>query len=56
MCVLQSPKAPAKGDDTDNEDSLMAEIEEGVAPPPQTSHQDVWTLFESIWNNVCQIR
>ncbi|XP_042603203.1 transcriptional protein SWT1-like isoform X2 [Cyprinus carpio] len=52
---LQSPKAPAEGDDTDNEDSLMAEIEEDVAPPPQTSHQNVWPLFESIWNNVCQI-
>ncbi|XP_016354852.1 transcriptional protein SWT1-like isoform X2 [Sinocyclocheilus anshuiensis] len=52
---LQSPKAPAEGDDTDNKDSLMAEIEEDVAPPPQTSHQNVWMLFESIWNNVCQI-
>ncbi|KAF4099658.1 transcriptional protein SWT1 isoform X2 [Onychostoma macrolepis] len=52
---LQSPKAPAEGDDTNNEDSLMAEIEEDVAPSPQTSHQDVWALFESIWNNVCQI-
>ncbi|XP_043075436.1 transcriptional protein SWT1 isoform X2 [Puntigrus tetrazona] len=52
---LQSPKAPAEGNGTDNEDSLMAEIEEDVAPPPQTSHQDVWALFESIWNNVCQI-
>ncbi|KAL0164841.1 hypothetical protein M9458_040594, partial [Cirrhinus mrigala] len=52
---LQSPKAPVVGDDTDHEDSLMAEIEEEVAPPPRTSHQEVWALFESIWNNVCQI-
>ncbi|KAG1963714.1 transcriptional protein SWT1 isoform X1 [Pimephales promelas] len=46
---LQSPKAPVE-----DEDSLMTEIEEDVAPP-LTSHQEVWTLFESIWNNVCQI-
>uniref|UniRef100_A0A8C1V3L0 Transcriptional protein SWT1 n=1 Tax=Cyprinus carpio TaxID=7962 RepID=A0A8C1V3L0_CYPCA len=52
---LQSPKAPVEGDDTDKEDSLMAEIEEDVAPPPRTSHEEVWALFESIWNNVCQI-
>ncbi|XP_052391471.1 transcriptional protein SWT1 isoform X1 [Carassius gibelio] len=52
---LQSPKAPVEGNDTDKEDSLMAEIEEDVAPPPRTSHQEVWALFESIWNNVCQI-
>ncbi|KAK2884070.1 hypothetical protein Q8A67_017707 [Cirrhinus molitorella] len=52
---LQSPKAPVERDDTDHEDSLMAEMEEDVAPPPRTSHQEVWALFESIWNNVCQI-
>ncbi|KAK9956644.1 hypothetical protein ABG768_014363 [Culter alburnus] len=52
---LQSPKAPVEDDDSNNEDSLMTEIEEDVAPPPLTSHQEVWALFESIWNNVCQI-
>ncbi|TRZ02410.1 hypothetical protein DNTS_034466 [Danionella cerebrum] len=45
---LQPPK---KKDDADNEDSLMAEVEEDAVP----SHQEVWTVFESIWNNVCQI-
>ncbi|KAK7133673.1 hypothetical protein R3I94_015514 [Phoxinus phoxinus] len=52
---LQSLKAPVEDDDSKNEDSLMTEIEEDVAPPPLTSHQEVWALFESIWNNVCQI-
>ncbi|CAM4689827.1 unnamed protein product [Leuciscus chuanchicus] len=52
---LQSLKAPIEDDDSKNEDSLMTEIEEDVAPPPLTSHQEVWALFESIWNNVCQI-
>ncbi|XP_073672763.1 transcriptional protein SWT1 isoform X2 [Garra rufa] len=52
---LQSPKAPVEGDDTDHEDSLMAEIEEDVTPPPRSSHQEVWALFESIWSNMCQI-
>ncbi|XP_051511696.1 transcriptional protein SWT1-like [Myxocyprinus asiaticus] len=50
---LQFPQAPVEGED--NEDTLMAEIDEDVAPPPLTLHQDVWVLFESIWNNVCQI-
>ncbi|XP_050994848.1 transcriptional protein SWT1 isoform X2 [Labeo rohita] len=52
---LQSPKAPVERDDNDHEDSLMTEIEEDGTPPPRTSHQEVWALFESIWNNVCQI-
>lgn len=52
---LQSPKALLKSGEADNEDSLMAEIEDDVALPPSTSHQEVWALFESIWNNVCQI-
>ncbi|XP_016146065.1 transcriptional protein SWT1 isoform X2 [Sinocyclocheilus grahami] len=53
--LQQRLQSPVEGDDTDKEDSLMAEIEEDVAPPPRTSHQEVWALFESIWNNVCQI-
>ncbi|XP_056337392.1 transcriptional protein SWT1 isoform X2 [Danio aesculapii] len=52
---LQSPKAPLESGEADDEDSLMAEIEEDAALPPSTSHQEVWALFESIWNNVCQI-
>ncbi|XP_077076654.1 transcriptional protein SWT1 isoform X1 [Siphateles boraxobius] len=52
---LQSLKAPVEDDNSKNEDSLMTEIEEDVAPPPLISHQEVWALFESIWNNVCQI-
>lgn len=48
-------KLQSQDDDSKNEDSLMTEIEEDVAPPPLTSHQEVWALFESIWNNVCQI-
>ncbi|XP_065124297.1 transcriptional protein SWT1 isoform X2 [Paramisgurnus dabryanus] len=51
---LQAPKTPVRTDD-DDEDSLMAEIEEDETPPPHTCHQEVWSLFESIWNNVCQI-
>lgn len=47
-------KLQSQDDDSKNEDSLMTEIEEDVAPP-LTSHQEVWALFESIWNNVCQI-
>ncbi|XP_016351821.1 transcriptional protein SWT1-like isoform X2 [Sinocyclocheilus anshuiensis] len=53
--LQQRLQSPVEGDDTDKEDSLMAEIEEDVAPPPRTSHHEVWALFESIWNNVCQI-
>lgn len=57
---LQSSKAPLESGnydskEADNEDSLMAEIEEDAALSPCTSHQEVWALFESIWNNVCQI-
>lgn len=33
----------------------MAEVED-EAPPPHACHGEVWALFESIWNNVCQIR
>ncbi|KAA0708483.1 Transcriptional protein SWT1 [Triplophysa tibetana] len=53
---LQSPKASIKGDNDneDNEDSLMAEVED-EAPPPNACNGEVWALFESIWNNVCQI-
>ncbi|XP_067273859.1 transcriptional protein SWT1 [Pseudorasbora parva] len=53
--TLQSPKAPVEEDDSNNQDSLMTEIELDVVPPPPTSHQEVWALFENIWNNVCQI-
>nr|XP_055042100.1 transcriptional protein SWT1 isoform X1 [Misgurnus anguillicaudatus]XP_055042101.1 transcriptional protein SWT1 isoform X1 [Misgurnus anguillicaudatus] len=51
---LQAPKTPVRTDD-DDEDSLMAEVEEDEAPPLHACHQEVWSLFESIWNNVCQI-
>ncbi|KAI7799626.1 transcriptional protein SWT1 [Triplophysa rosa] len=53
---LQSPKASLQGniDNEDNEDSLMAEVED-EASPPHACHEEVWALFESIWNNVCQI-
>ncbi|XP_060769973.1 transcriptional protein SWT1 isoform X1 [Neoarius graeffei] len=36
-------------------DTLMADAVQDVAPPPQASHQEVWALFESIWNNVCHV-
>ncbi|XP_051953898.1 transcriptional protein SWT1-like [Xyrauchen texanus] len=49
---LQFPQAPIEVEDND---TLMAELDEDVAPPPLTSYQDIWVLFESIWNNVCQI-
>ncbi|XP_051581304.1 transcriptional protein SWT1-like isoform X2 [Myxocyprinus asiaticus] len=50
---LQFPQASKEGEDS--EDTLMAEIEEGVAPSSQTLHEEVWAMFEFIWNNVCQI-
>ncbi|XP_051952473.1 transcriptional protein SWT1-like isoform X2 [Xyrauchen texanus] len=50
---LQFPQASIEGEDS--EDTLMAEIEEGVAPSSQMLHQEVWAMFEFIWNNVCQI-
>lgn len=41
-------------------DTLMAEEEEEEEPkqttPPRASNQEVWSLFEHIWTNVCQIR
>ncbi|TSL47576.1 Transcriptional protein SWT1 [Bagarius yarrelli] len=49
---LESEKPPVADRDGD---MLMADAGQEVAPPPQTSHQEVWALFESIWNNVCQI-
>ncbi|KAK3506809.1 hypothetical protein QTP70_028374 [Hemibagrus guttatus] len=36
-------------------DTLMADAVQDVALPPQASHQEVWALFESIWNNVCHV-
>ncbi|XP_060738807.1 transcriptional protein SWT1 isoform X1 [Tachysurus vachellii] len=36
-------------------DTLMADAVQYVALPPQASHQEVWALFESIWNNLCHV-
>ncbi|XP_026884186.2 transcriptional protein SWT1 [Electrophorus electricus] len=42
-------------EDPSDDETLMSEAVEDTAPPPQASHQEVWALFESIWNNVCQV-
>uniref|UniRef100_A0AAR2JLB7 Transcriptional protein SWT1 n=1 Tax=Pygocentrus nattereri TaxID=42514 RepID=A0AAR2JLB7_PYGNA len=42
-------------EDTSDGDTLMAEAVEDVAPPPQTSPNEVWAFFESLWNNVCRV-
>ncbi|XP_047674070.1 transcriptional protein SWT1 isoform X2 [Tachysurus fulvidraco] len=36
-------------------DTLMADAVQDVALHPQASHQEVWALFESIWNNLCHV-
>ncbi|XP_062857209.1 transcriptional protein SWT1 isoform X2 [Trichomycterus rosablanca] len=51
---LQAQLQQTPAEDTDG-DTLMAEAVEDVAPPPQASHQEVWALFENIWNNVCNV-
>ncbi|XP_072534845.1 transcriptional protein SWT1 [Salminus brasiliensis] len=50
---LLGQKTPAE--DTSDGDTPMAEAVEDVARPPQTSHQDVWAFFESLWNNLCHV-
>ncbi|XP_053501064.1 transcriptional protein SWT1-like isoform X3 [Ictalurus furcatus] len=49
---LQPQKSPV---DDRSGDTLMADAVQDVAPPLHASHQEVWALFESIWNNVCQV-
>ncbi|XP_053366925.1 transcriptional protein SWT1 [Clarias gariepinus] len=47
---------PQKSPVVDREgDTLMADAVQDVAPPSQASHQEVWAVFESIWNNVCRV-
>ncbi|KAF5892598.1 transcriptional protein SWT1-like isoform X1, partial [Clarias magur] len=47
---------PQKSPLVDREgDALMADAVQDVAPPSQASHQEVWAVFESIWNNVCRV-
>lgn len=54
MYVFLPQKTPLE--DTTDGDTLMAEAAEDVAPPLHTSHQEVWAFFESLWNNLCQVR
>ncbi|XP_053500921.1 transcriptional protein SWT1-like isoform X2 [Ictalurus furcatus] len=49
---LQPQKSPV---DDRSGDTLMADAVQDVAPPLHASHQEVWALFESIWNNVCHV-
>ncbi|KAL6485757.1 hypothetical protein MHYP_G00051490 [Metynnis hypsauchen] len=42
-------------EDTSDGDTLMAEAVEDVAPSHQTSPNEVWAFFESLWNNVCHV-
>ncbi|XP_053542956.1 transcriptional protein SWT1 isoform X3 [Ictalurus punctatus] len=49
---LQPQKCPV---DDRSGDTLMADAVQDVAPPLHASHQEVWALFESIWNNVCHV-
>lgn len=53
MYMIQPQKSPVedRGGDT-----LMTDAVQDEAPPPQASHQEVWSLFESIWSNVCHVR
>ncbi|XP_036438238.1 transcriptional protein SWT1 isoform X2 [Colossoma macropomum] len=52
---LQGQPQEKTVEDTSDGDTLMAEAVEDVAPPPQTSPNEVWAFFESLWNNVCHV-
>ncbi|KAF4092140.1 hypothetical protein AMELA_G00017480 [Ameiurus melas] len=54
--TLQQRLQPQKSPVEDRSgDTLMADAIQDGAPPPHASHQEVWALFESIWNNVCHV-
>ncbi|XP_041696447.1 transcriptional protein SWT1 isoform X1 [Coregonus clupeaformis] len=55
--ILPQPGKVSEETHTSDGDTLMAEEEEEEkqTTPPQVSHQEVWVMFENIWNNVCGI-
>ncbi|KAI4879876.1 hypothetical protein NFI96_013196 [Prochilodus magdalenae] len=53
---LQGQPRKSLVEDTSDGDTLMAEPVEEATPPPQTSSNEVWAFFESLWNNVCHVR
>uniref|UniRef100_A0A4W5QEL2 Transcriptional protein SWT1 n=1 Tax=Hucho hucho TaxID=62062 RepID=A0A4W5QEL2_9TELE len=57
--ILPQPEKVSEETHTSDGDTLMAEEEEEEeekqTTPPQVSHQEVWVMFENIWNNVCGI-
>ncbi|CAB1323876.1 unnamed protein product, partial [Coregonus sp. 'balchen'] len=55
--ILPQPGKVSEETHTSDGDTLMAEEEEEEkqTTPAQVSHQEVWVMFENIWNNVCGI-
>nr|XP_046157739.1 transcriptional protein SWT1 [Oncorhynchus gorbuscha]XP_046157740.1 transcriptional protein SWT1 [Oncorhynchus gorbuscha] len=58
--ILPQPEKVSEETHTSDGDTLMAEEEEEEEEEKQTtparvSHQEVWVMFENIWNNVCGI-
>ncbi|XP_055799662.1 transcriptional protein SWT1 isoform X2 [Salvelinus fontinalis] len=57
--ILPQPEKVSEETHTSDGDTLMAEEEEEEeekqTTPARVSHQEVWVMFESIWNNVCGI-
>ncbi|KAL1022829.1 hypothetical protein UPYG_G00032910 [Umbra pygmaea] len=50
------PEKPSEEAHTSDGDTPMAELEEErPETPPQVSHQEMWVLFETVWNKVCQV-
>uniref|UniRef100_A0A8C8LZH9 Transcriptional protein SWT1 n=1 Tax=Oncorhynchus tshawytscha TaxID=74940 RepID=A0A8C8LZH9_ONCTS len=56
--ILPQPEKVSEETHTSDGDTLMAEEEEEEkqTTPARVSHQEVWVMFENIWNNVCGIR
>ncbi|XP_071202463.1 transcriptional protein SWT1 isoform X2 [Salvelinus alpinus] len=57
--ILPQPEKVSEETHTSDGDTLMAEEEEEEeekqTTPARVSHQEVWVMFENIWNNVCGI-
>ncbi|XP_010870792.2 transcriptional protein SWT1 [Esox lucius] len=57
--ILPQPEEPSEETHTSDCDTLMEEEEEHKeekqTTTPQVSHQEMWVLFENVWNNVCRV-
>ncbi|XP_029563922.1 transcriptional protein SWT1 isoform X2 [Salmo trutta] len=56
--IVPQPEKVSEETHTCDGDTLMEEEEEEEekqTTPAQVSHQEVWVMFENIWNNVCGI-